>query len=303
MIKTLSPFTHLMDHLFCTFSRPQKAIDLSQIRCIFITCPPRSGGTLVYQSLARTLPSVFLCNAHAVFPSLGTKILRAGKKRLRQLSFNNFYGYTSHLIDVYEGNEFLRWAHKTFSGLSNSQIKANYRNMYKKLIQRLAPLSNECVIFKNARAYSVVKKIHKDIPEIVFVRVRRERSQVIESVVRAYYDLGYFHPTPNSLRKIQISDPIEYACAQIDAIEISLDKQFSGIRSKSKFEIQYEEFCNKPYDLIRKLAYDFISLPPGAVSESPALNDLIPSERKKVSEVDREKIRSILNQRIMNKRA
>jgi len=253
---------------------------------------------VIYQALTRALPSVYLSNAHALFPSLGTRLLRAGCKRLKaHQSFNNYYGYTSHLFDVYEGNRFFAWAHRVPNGISGDEYDQYIRTEFGRLIALLSPLPSECVIFKNARAYSIVKRLHRAVPEIVFVRVRRDRGQVIESVVRAFHDLDYFHPIPDSLREVAIEDPIEFAFAQIEAIEASLDGQFSHLSPSSRFEIPYEAFCEHPHEFINTLAYDFLNLSPGSVRECSALDRLRPSRRRKVSDAERLRIQALIQKR------
>jgi hypothetical protein len=241
---------------------------------------------------------VYLSNAHALFPSLGSRLLRAGRGQLdKHEAFNNYYGYTSHLFDVYEGNEFFEWAHQVPPETGDDECNQYLRTEFGRLTKLLSPLPSECVIFKNARAYSIVQRLHRAIPEIVFVRVRRDRGQVIESVVRAFHELGYFHPVPDPLREIEIKDPVEFACAQIEAIEASLGEQFSHLPPSSQFEIPYEVFCERPYDFINALAYDFLKLPPGSVRECSALTRLRPSRRRKVSNAERLRIQALIQKR------
>lgn len=295
VIKAISPATHLVDRLFQQIGPGRLSQSPPHICCAFVVCPPRSGGTVIYQALTRALPSVYLSNAHALFPSLGTRLLRAGRERSKaHQSFNNYYGYTSHLFDVYEGNEFFEWAHRVPLGISGDEHNQYLRTEFDRLIELLSPLPSECVIFKNVRAYSAVKRLHRAVPEIVFVRVRRDRGQVIESVVRAFHELGYFHPVPDSLLEMAIKDPIEFAFAQIEAIEARLDEQFAHLPQSARFEISYEEFCERPHEFIDKLAYDFLKFPQGSVRECAALARLRQSRRRKVLEAEKLKIQELV---------
>jgi hypothetical protein len=297
-IKTIAPMTRSVDRIAQYIVRQYSSPHSTQVRCAFIVCPPRSGGTVIYQALTRAISSVYLSNAHALFPSLGSRLLRSRHERLKAYqSFNNYYGYTPHLFDVYEGNEFFDWAHRVPPGVSGDECNQYLRTEFGRLIKFLAPLPCECVIFKNARAYSVVERLHRAVPEIVFVRVRRDRTQVVESVVRAFHELGSFHPVPDSVRVMEIEDPVEFAFAQIEAIEARLDEQFSRLPSSSRFEIPYEAFCERPYEFINALAYDVLKLPPGSVRKCSALARLRASRRRKVSDAERLGIQVLIQKR------
>lgn len=304
IVKAISLITHRIDPPFRRRSSAYSGQPPLPIRCAFIVCPPRSGGTVIYQALTCALPSVYLSNVHALFPSLGTRLLRAGHKRLEtRQTFNNYCGYTSHLLDVYEGNEFFEWIHRIPPGISNEEQNQYLRTEFGKVIKLLSPLPSESIILKNVRAYSAVAKLHHAIPEIVFIRVRRDRQQVIESVVHAFHELGHFHPVPDSLRKMVIKDPIEFAFAQINTIEANLDEQFSLLPKSSQFEIPYEAFCERPHEFVEKLAYDFLKFPYGSVQRCPALTRLRPSTRCKVSGDERLKIQELIqlnNSRVKN---
>jgi len=302
IIRTTSPLTRRIDRIFQLPDSEFLSEGPLPVGCAFIVCPPRSGGTIIYQALTRAIPSVYLSNVHALLPNLGTRLLRVGRKRSQdRMSFNNYYGYTPNLFDVNEGNEFLHWLHQG-PYQANGAYKQFLRKRFIRLLKMLSPRPPECVIFKNTRSYSRVKTLHSAVPEVVFVRVRREHDQIIESTVRAYHELGSFHPVPESLRKTVIEDPIQFAFAQIEAIEADLDEQFSQIPSSSQFDIHYSAFCERPYEFIETLAYDFLRLPAGSVRKCSSLSRLRTSRRKKVSDAERLKIRALIEKRERGKK-
>jgi hypothetical protein len=294
-IRAAAPITRLVDDALYLLSRNKPKVDISKIHCIFIVCPPRSGGTLVYQALSRTLPGIYISNIHALFPKMGSRMLRNFNRGLSKNKFHNYYGYTSSLFDVYEGNELFEWAHRHSVKVPQKKLKDYYRYQFQNLVNNLNPRQNECVIFKNARSYFIAKDLHTAIPELKFIRVKRNRNQIIESVVRAYHDLGYFHPVPHNLKNSSIKDPVEFAVAQIDEIEFTIDQHFNSLPSSSQFIIEYERFCESASQYINAIAYDFLHLPGGSVIECPALSSLEISKRKKVTDNERLKINSLMN--------
>lgn len=296
LIKLLSPVTKGIDFLLQHGGSGQRAYSgLINNPIVFIVCPNRSGGTVIFQALSRSLLSVYLSNIHALFPSLGTKSWRANCESVyAKQSFNNYYGYTSNLFDVYEGNEFFNWIRR-FPKTGDELSRKKMRTEFYKIIQCLSPREGETVIFKNVRIISDIYTLYTAVPEIVFVRVKRDRNQLIESILRSYYDLGYFYSRSPRLLELNIKDPVKYAVAQVEIDENNLDSQMKQLPSNAKYEIPYEDFCVRPMRYIKTLAYDYLSLPANSIRHCPALENLRPSTRKKVSDDDRRKIKEILS--------
>src|SRR5688500_9890598 len=72
LVKLISSLTHLIDK----FSATPPELKTEKLRCLFLVCPPRAGGTVVFQSLTTALPSIYPMNLHGLFPRSGTKLYR-----------------------------------------------------------------------------------------------------------------------------------------------------------------------------------------------------------------------------------
>ena len=290
-LQVFAPCTRLVDSLW----RGRGKTDLSPqaVPCAFLVCPPRSGGTLIYQALVRTLPSIYISNFHAFFPRAGSALLRRSLSRETDSAkpFVNFYGYSPGLSGVYEGNDFLGWLHNDVNTAAGEE---GLRHEFTALLEMLSPLSGECVVFKNARSFQDLKRLHRAVPEIVFVRIRRNLEDVVQSVVKAAREVGSFHPVPPKLRQMSTDDPIAFAIAQIEEIDRQLDRQFETMAPASRYEIRYEDFCKRPRACIRELAVDYLKLPAEAIRPCAALDALRVSTRKKVSREEAESIRQLL---------
>ncbi len=251
--------------------------------------PPRSGSTIVYQVLTRLIPSVYISNLHSLFPNLASSFLLKNNLFGRlSLKFNNYYGYTAQINDVNEGNQLVEEL------LQDRENLSLIRSRFIDLIRMMQATTNCPLIFKNVRAYPNILKLHNAIPELIFIRVKRNPEQVIQSVVKAYYELGTFHPVPHSLKHSNIKDPVEFAVKQILEIEKTLDEQLKHIKCSSVVEIEYESFCSDPWIVAENLVKNYLNLDLSCLRKD-SLSDLLQvSNRVKVSESDAKKISLLL---------
>jgi hypothetical protein len=112
------------------------------------------------------------------------------------------------------------------------------------------------VILKNIRHYDKILDLHNAVPEVKFLRVRRNPLNVVISVLKAYEDLGVFHPYTNEMEAEE--DIVLKACIQIKTIERSLDEQLGKMPMNSKMEISYEEFCDAPKLVVERFAREML---------------------------------------------
>ena len=283
----LSPFTRLFDKLIC------QAIDNNKINgalppCLMIVSPPRSGSTIAYQVLTRVIPCVYISNFHFLFPNYASFYLsRKNLFGINLSEFNNFYGYTSCIHDVNEGNEIIE---KIF------RRESNVKWIRKKFIKFLEVMRATCghpLIFKNVRAYVHLALLHQAVPEIVFLRIRRNLEQIVQSVLKAYYELGTFHPIPEVLANRKINDAIEFAVYQIIEIERIIDIQKNRINQSTWLEWSYEELCSDPWPMIENIAENYLEVDLFQLRRN-AVSDLKVSKRIKVSADEAKRISFLL---------
>ena len=291
-IKGVRPVSLILDRfIYKLFGHDRKTLP-KPIRCVMIVGSQRSGATIIYQAITRALPSKYISNVHALFPYLGSQLLEM-RRGIHHFSkeFNNYYGYTPYFFDVYEGSEFFEFLHGTSADRCDER---DLRKRFLDLIALLSPDASEIVVFKNARLYSNVVRLHRAVPEIVFLRIRRDPEQVVKSVLRAYHELGSFHPVPVSLQNKFQDDPVAFACELVQEINRELDEQFSKVAASAQMDISYENFCENPWRFVNRLAYDYLNLPQDSVRSSSMIDRLRVSKRQKVSATECMKIQSIL---------
>ena len=275
------------------FSLPlRKSPDIHSVKGVFIFCPPRSGGTAIYQAISHALPSMPLTNGHVLFLKLGSHIYRKFKKSKNAMpaEFNNFNGYTSSLHGVNEGNEFFTWP----------KVNKNLEKNFLKLTALLGPIENESIVLKNVRTYENIASIYKACSQtgILFVRVKRNPQKIIESSLKVFRRTGVFHPIPNELQGTQIEDPVRFAVKQITLIEKVIDEQLENIPDSRKYVIAYEEFCDDPYTFIEEIALNYLGYSKSDIRHVPAIENMHVSSKQKVPDETVERISVLLKERL-----
>ena len=287
-LKAVGPPGRFLDR--CVSGSPSEAGSKSESMpaCVMIVSPPRSGSTLIYQALTRAIPCVYLSNLHLVFPSFASGWLMKRDRLGRNSGFDNFYGYTSSLSDVCEGNELVgEW----FEGGPDHR---RVREKFLCFIEKMRASETHPLIFKNVRNYTRISILHQAVPELVFLRIRRNTEQTVQSVVKAYHELGGFHPVPPALEGRVIGDPVEFAVRQILEIEREIDAQKRAIDPSVWLEWTYENFCSDAWAKIEGLAENYLKMDKARLRRDGLSEPLTASRRPKVSEQEARRITELL---------
>ena len=265
---------------------------IEKIRGVFIICPPRSGGTAIYQAISHALPAIPLTNGHVLFLSHGSRIYRRYKQSddAFPAQFDNFNGYTSKLYGVNEGNEFFSW----------TQNPKDLQENFCRLNALLGPKDDECIVLKNVRTYENIQSFYKASQDsgIIFLRVKRDIQKIIESSLKVYRRTGVFHPIPKELQGRKISDPVRFAVEQISSIEKEIDRQLENIPEERKIEFSYEDFCEDPYKFIDDIAVNHLGFSRDDVRHIPAIDNMRVSKKQKVSEDTGKRISELLKNQL-----
>jgi hypothetical protein len=255
LTKSVGFFCRLIDKMIYRSVPISEAIKGKIPPCLMIVSPPRSGSTIVYQVLVRAITCVYISNLHSLFPNYASTYLIRNKLFGKNIdNLHNYYGHTSSIYDVNEGNEIIE------SIFADSLEQEIIRERFSKFAGVMQSTNQRPLIFKNVRAYPHLANLHKAVPEITFLRIKRDPEQIIRSVLRAYHELGAFHPIPKALVNWEIDDPIKFAVYQIIEIEKEINIQKKQIDPARWIEWRYEDFCSKPLSMIKELVINHLKL-------------------------------------------
>lgn len=220
---------------------------------ILVVGAPRSGTTLVYQTLARYLDVTCFSNLTSMFPKsplTGTHLMRwlpGG----RSADFENYYGQTAGLHGPNDGfqiwNRWLgdnRYIPRTDLSIAE---QLDMRTFFSAWCRRFGkPFLN-----KNNRNTGCLSLLSEVLPEARMVVVRRNPVYVAQSLIKARADVQGDKSVGWGLHSSDAcnSDPLGYVddvCDQILLIEKELDEQLALIPQDKIVEVTYEGFCEDP---------------------------------------------------------
>ncbi len=229
---------------------------------ILVVGAPRSGTTLVYQTLARYLDVTYFSNLTSLFPKAplaATKMFRWLPRR-QSADFKNFYGQTAGLHGPNDGfsvwNQWLgedRYVPRTELTVAEQHSMGQFFSVWCQTFGK--PFLN-----KNNRNTGCLDLLSHAIPQATIVVVRRNPLLVAQSLINARMQVQGDKSVGwglHSQSSDTTADPLAYVddvCDQVLQIEANLDEQLKYIHGDRIVEFTYEGFCEAPDETLRWIA-------------------------------------------------
>ncbi len=229
---------------------------------ILVVGAPRSGTTLVYQTLARYLDVTYFSNLTSLFPDAplaGTKMFRWLPLR-QPADFRNFYGQTAGLGGPNDGfsvwNQWL--GHDRY--VPRTDLTTDEQRSMGRFFRVWCAVFGKPFLNKNNRNAGCLNLLSKAIPQASFVVVRRHPLLVAQSLIHAREQVQGDKSVGwglHSHSSDMTADPLAYVddvCDQVLQIETELDEQLKHIPQNRIVEFTYEGFCEAPDSTLRWIA-------------------------------------------------
>jgi len=280
----LTPIGRTFDRIFPKKNNSKKARTV-----ICILSAPRSGSTVLYQSLGSIIPSLYISNLHDLLPSRATSVLRRNKKFGKDLlKYRNYYGYSFGWNGVSEGNRFFD---KIFESENTDSIKL----LFETFLSKMDFKENEILFFKNIKHVDNIEKLIRAYPDLKIIRLRRDKMATAQSILKAYYELNYFNPIPDALSSVNYHEnPHEFAIDQLLCLEARMDEICANVNKGNIAYVDYETFCKDPISETNKIV-NSLNLKDVLISEKEISLGI--SKNKKVSEEDLNLLKNYLTQK------
>ncbi|MEM7161490.1 MAG: sulfotransferase [Bacteroidota bacterium] len=242
----ISPFGRALCKFF---KRPDGSLNITPI---FILSLPRSGSTLVYQSLVSYIPSVYISNLHNTFPGTATRSLKKRSKLGNNLlKYRNYYGYAYGENGVNEGNHFL-------DKIFQIENEAERKEAFLSFLKNMDLGDHEVFIFKNIKHSQNLSSLKKWMPNLKVVYLERDNEMVAQSIFKAYLELGYFNPIPKELESIEFTeDPHRFTARQIKSLKKEIEAELLSFASNDIYKLKYEDFCKDPKQYCNEILQRF----------------------------------------------
>ena len=242
--------------------RERKTIEAakpSSIPIVLVVGAPRSGTTLVYQTLARYLDVSCLTNAISMFPR---SPITAGRMldwlpRRESADFQNFYGQTARLHGPNDG--FCLWNQWLGNDryVPRMDLNETEQQAVRQFFYAWSQAFGKPFLNKNNRNTGCLDLLSRTLPTASFVVVRRNPLLVAQSLINAREQVQGDKSVGwglHSQSSDMATDPLTYVddvCEQILQIERQLDEQLQQIPSDRIVEVTYEGFCEDPAAALR----------------------------------------------------
>ena len=236
------------------FSSKKAEEVLEKFPPIFIVGPPRSGTTLVYETLCACLNVQYLDNLSETMhrtPTLAHKLSNLLSKEPHTPSFTSDYGYISGWSAPSEAGEFwYRWFPRapnvfvTADALSETQKK----NLYLQIaLYTLA--SKKSIVFKNTYNSLRIQALRSVFPTAIFVKIARNPLETANSIWQyrtKHSPKDWWSAPPKEvdiLKNLPLTDQI---AGQVHYIDKQIQEDTKDMPDNQVTTIHYGEFCNDP---------------------------------------------------------
>jgi hypothetical protein len=282
--------------------RLRESVPAEAAPMILIVGAPRSGTTLVYQTLCRYMDVTYFSNLTSLFPMApiaGSMLFRWLPGR-RTADFTNFYGQTAGLSGPNDG--FSVWNQWLGDDRYEPRfdLSADEQRSMEHFFRVWCAKFGKPFLNKNNRNAGCLKLLAQSIPQATFLVVRRSPLLVAQSLIKARQQVQG-DKTVNwglhSRSTEMTTDPLNYVddvCDQVLQIETELDDQLKHVPSNRIIECSYEDFCEAPEKILHWIA---VRVPGVKLRDDLIQSELCPftvSSKVTVSEAEMERLSSRL---------
>ena len=233
----------------------------STLPILLVVGAPRSGTTLIDQTLAHCMEVSYFSNLTDLFPRAPLTATRLFSTRFgaKTTNFQSYYGQTSRLSDPNDGfSIWNRWlGSDRYTTPSHFSVKT-VREM-QQFFQAWTATFGLPFLNKNNRNTSCIALLAEAIPQAQFVVVRRDPHYVAQSLIHAREEVQGDKRAVWGLQSRSVHaahDPLGYVddiCDQLIDIENRLQSQIKQVDSSRIHPIQYETFCRNPAIFLKSL--------------------------------------------------
>ncbi len=240
----------------------------SNLPIILIVGAPRSGTTLLYQTLARFLPVSYLQNFTALFPRspLIASAKLGPRLQTRAADYHSYYGNTAGWTAPNDGfHVWNRWLGTDRYRVAQQLSPAAQQDMQRFFNAWLSSFQKP-LLNKNNRNTACVALLASALRNVYFIEARREPAFVVQSLLQAREHIqgskaiGWGLASAPQTRGAQNLDYVSEVCEQVFRIEQRLQSDKQRVAPERFLSIAYEDFCREPCQTARHVAQTFLRL-------------------------------------------
>ena len=249
-----------VDALFACRKRPERPTPMP----LFIVGVPRSGTTLTYQLITQQLSLYYFTEIMGYLygmPNLVTRLLKPFINRPRPV-FESHYGkIAGFLAPSEDANFWFRWFPRTGKlghYVEPSTINENHYKGLKTTLASMAAISGKPLVFKNVYLSMVVGVLAQLLPHAKFIVVKRDPLLTCQSILtrrlKGPHPQEWWSVKPPQYHKIHLLPIWQQVTEQVFYVSKILERDMLRYAAGRYFEIEYENLCQNPGQVINDLA-------------------------------------------------
>jgi hypothetical protein len=242
---------------------------------VFVTGPPRSGTTLLYQLLIRSLPVAYITNLASLMPrsaARGGFALTAAMANGR-VRAESYYGRTRALSGSSDGLEF--WdAWLGADRVSVPEVIApDAAVAMRRFFATFEARARRPVLAKNNNLLGFAHLVADVLPTARFLCLTREPVYLAQSLLKARRDIHGRDDVAYGIADGAAGDPMADVWRQVDYYDRLTGDQTARIGADRFQTVSYEGLCDDAEGTIRGIARNAFGMQPGALA-LPALRPM-----------------------------
>ena len=230
---------------------------------IFILGAPRSGSTLLIQSMIHYFDIAYMTNFTRNFfkvPLTGLWLQQHLFTKKPPMNFNSKFGKTSGIWGPNEAAEF--WYQWFPSGedifVGEGDISKEILRDIRKKIMGLIGISKSPFLFKNLHNCMRILPLRKAVPESIFIVCYRDPVDIAQSILQCREKiLGskslWWSVPPREYNEIKNKPPLQQVAEQVHYIYKQIEKDLSKGDTEYVFNLHYSDLCNNPTQTMRAI--------------------------------------------------
>ncbi len=275
--------------------------DPEEYPVVFIVGAPRSGSTLLYESIVTALDVGYFSNLHHVYyqtPSAVEKVY-GHTMRNRQGIFKSHYGTIDGAESPSECWQFwYRFFPRVPHHIRQDDVERSVLDDIRNEFAKLASVSKRPWIVKNLPCGMRIEAIRAALPQARFIFIRRDLVDNAVSILRARRNAGvapnqWWSVQPPNVDSLLELSPNAQVVHQVQSIGAEIDRCRKDSPREHFLEVSYEDFCRDPHRQIDRIA-EFIRLQDQTVAQRNELPNSFPIA-KYDNEIDHQEISELVN--------
>lgn len=263
---------------------------------ILICGPPRSGTTLLAQTLIRTLPVAFVNNLTAIFPRApltANRLFLRGPQR-REVDFRSYYGRSRHWWGPNDGLHLWdRWVGRDRRRLP-AQLEPVAADGMRRFFGAMEEQYGMSVLAKNNSLIGYAHLVAPVLPTARFLCLTRDPVFLAQSLLRARRDIHGRDDVPYGLAPDRRGvDPIEDVCRQVRHHESLVRSQQARLGEERFRTVAYEDLCADPAAIATRVSENLLGIAPDR-ERTGQLSPFTAANRRRLDTGELEVIRSTL---------